>query len=145
VNRILAWLHSLIRVVPVDPGPVALDWCNHRWITWTDGRMHTCDDFDGHGGAVHTCGCGQERLTDQAAQRLIDALSQTPEHDDCTWQGDEPCPRHDERRPWPAGRDCQGTCTNCNSDASQWHAPSCPHYDPDAIAAVDRITRRLQP
>lgn len=143
MNRLREWLASLIRFSPVDPGPIETTWCNYQWIE--DGELHTCDDFEGHGGAVHTCCCGADRMTDAASARLIELLQQPPAWDDCTWQNDTSlCPRHVLHKPWPAGRDCQGTCVCCNSRVNEWHQQSCPHYDPAAIAAADTLDRHLR-
>lgn len=151
VRRLLELLGLRLEEVTDRPeleatDPVDTTWCNHTWPAPDDnGEVvdHTCDLELAHGDAEHRCACGASLITCQATRRLLRILKLPREYDDCLWPEGEVCPRHDLRQPWPAGRDCLGTCTVCNSPENAWHAPSCPHYDADAaaIAERDRIVR----
>lgn len=138
VRRLLELLGLVLEEVtaPVTDPMAAqpdIEWCNYSWPACI-GQLHTCDLEVGHGGGLHACACGEDVPTDQAVGRLVRALKLPPRYDDCLWPEDGVCPRHDRAQAWPAGRDCLGTCTVCNSPANAWHAPNCPHYDPEAIA-----------
>ena len=147
--RLLELLGLRLEEVPDQPeleatDPVDTTWCNYTWrAPDADHNLvdHVCDSELGHGDAEHVCACGSRLVTCQAAARLLRLVKLPREYDDCLWPEGEVCPRHDARHPWPAGRDCLGTCTNCNAGASEYHAPSCPHYDAAAIAEHDRIVR----
>ena len=116
-------------------------WCAHTWPANTQANQvpedHCCELPHGHGAPEHVCDCGAHQLTDHAADRLLRLIRTPQTYDTCLWPEDTPCPRHDRADTWPAGRDCTGTCTNCNSTSLDWHAPSCPHYaSPSAGAAA---------
>lgn len=151
--RILWWLglRFLEEVSPVhplaDPEP---RWCSHAWPvngqTLEDAtEAHVCELPAGHGAPEHMCDCGNrvstEKTTEKATDRLLRLVKLPPTYDECLWPEDGVCPRHDQLRPWPAGRDCLGVCTSCNAGADAWHAPSCSYYDPAAQSAADQLDR----
>lgn len=104
-------------------------WCSHTWpVDNAPGEAHLCELQHDHGSPEHVCDCGARRITNRASDRLLRMLRNPTEYDQCLWPEDTPCPLHDKRQPWPAGRDCLGTCTNCNAQRNEWHTPSCIHY-----------------
>lgn len=109
-------------------------WCQHTWPADLPNESHACELQHDHGAPEHTCDCGARQLTDRAGATLLRAVRLPVAYDDCLWPADDLCPRHDLQRPWPPGRDCTGTCTNCNVAAGWSHQPSCLHYDADADA-----------
>ena len=118
-----------------DPGTIDTTWCNHTWSAPYDDDqvsvIHTCDLELAHPGAEHVCACGDRLLTCTAVRRLLRILKLPPAYDTCTWPEGGVCPHHDLGRPLEPGRDCTGTCTNCNSTIAEHHVPSCHHYNPN--------------
>lgn len=104
-------------------------WCAHTWPATTPNETHACQLPAGHGAPEHECDCGARKVTDRAADRLLRMVRLSDAYGDCLWPEDECCPRHDCHEPWPPGRDCTGTCTNCNATVTQCHEPSCPYRD----------------
>jgi hypothetical protein len=104
------------------------EWCNDT--LHLHGDTHTCDLEVGHGGGLHACACGEDWPTAAACDRLLRAIKLADTYGECLWPEDDVCPLHDSGAPWPAGRDCLGTCTNCNALTNQWHEPSCLYHDP---------------
>lgn len=106
-------------------------WCTYTWPAPTDhgqpDESHLCELQHDHGAPEHACDCGARQLTDRATNKLLRAIHNPAEYDQCLWPEETPCPVHDKHLAWPAGRDCTGTCTNCNATADQDHAPSCWH------------------
>ena len=137
----IAWRLGL-RITEASPPPPEPRWCSHTW-PGDPGEEHACELPSGHGAPEHECGCGARHLTDRAADRLLRLIRLPARYGDCLWPEDQPCPRHDLQQPWPPGRDCLGTCTNCSSLADQWHAPSCQHHDPEAEAEYNRAIRAV--
>lgn len=133
-RRILELLGLILEEVttPVtDPGSPTPEWCNHQWegpYEQADSVTHTCDLDLGHSEAEHACGCGARLLTCQATRRILRIIKLPDTYDDCTWPEGGICPYHDKQQPRHPGRDCTGTCTNCNAPAFADHDPSCHHY-----------------
>lgn len=140
-------------------------WCDYEWRAPAKGWpvfpayaaelaptsdpfiMHACEYPADVYHLDHACVCGAVAPNRPAEIRLLRLVRQDPASDDCIWPEDTPCPKHSPRKPdqkpFPAHRDCVGTCTNCNAVVNEWCAASCPHYDQEAVRRAETHERLL--